>query len=272
MDEEPVPLPQAMAMSVKDWLSIWPFSSSMKCKYPQVPSELDPPTGMTYGLRPASRSLPSLIRRSSSLPMLVYSSFVTCSICAPTSLSTNRFPVRPGSESTAARLLRSMRKQSRPKYLDATAVARQWFDWIPPIVMTLSHPFALASARRNSSFLTLLPLSCIPLRSSRFTKTWTSSGMRGSFHSWIGVGKCPSLTLSLGTGCSMPAHSGGAYGLSMSNMPADPCAWHRRAAVPFRAPSDTAAGRFPRASKRCGRGTRCRAIGCSRTGLGWTAW
>lgn len=38
--------------------------------------------------------------------------------------------------------------------LAATAVARQWLDWIPPTVTTLLLPFSIASARRNSSFLT----------------------------------------------------------------------------------------------------------------------
>ena len=36
----------------------------------------------------------------------------------------------------------------------ATAVARQWLDWMPPIVMSVSAPLARASAMLNSSFLT----------------------------------------------------------------------------------------------------------------------
>ena len=38
--------------------------------------------------------------------------------------------------------------------LAATAVARQWLDWMPPTVTTLSLPFSMASESRNSSFLT----------------------------------------------------------------------------------------------------------------------
>ena len=36
----------------------------------------------------------------------------------------------------------------------ATAVARQWLDWMPPIVISVSAPLARASAILNSSFLT----------------------------------------------------------------------------------------------------------------------
>lgn len=72
----------------------------------------------------------------------------------PTRRSTSRLPTRRGSSSTAARELRSMRWQSRPRYLAATAVARQWLDWMPPMVMTQSWPPALASAMRNSSLRT----------------------------------------------------------------------------------------------------------------------
>ncbi len=38
--------------------------------------------------------------------------------------------------------------------LAATAVALQWFDWMPPIVMTQSCPCATTSAIRNSSLRT----------------------------------------------------------------------------------------------------------------------
>ena len=54
--------------------------------------------------------------------------------------------------------------------------------------------------------LTLLPLSCMPDKSSRLTKSWTSSGRRGTFHAWMGVGKCPNFTLLSGKGArSLPA-------------------------------------------------------------------
>jgi len=69
-------------------------------------------------------------------------------------------------EKELTRLVRSIRKQSRPRYLAATAVARQWLLCMPPMVITQSAPWALASAMRNSSFRTLLPLSCIPVKSS----------------------------------------------------------------------------------------------------------
>jgi hypothetical protein len=51
-------------------------------------------------------------------------------------------------------------------YRAATAVARQWLLCMPPIVITQSAPCSFASASKNSSFLTLLPLSCIPVKSS----------------------------------------------------------------------------------------------------------
>lgn len=64
--------------------------------------------------------------------------------------------------------VRSIRYESRFRYLAATAVARQWLLCIPPTVTTQSAPCATASAKRNSSFRTLFPLSCIPERSSRW--------------------------------------------------------------------------------------------------------
>lgn len=42
---------------------------------------------------------------------------------------------------------------------------------MPPIVMIQSAPCATASAIKNSNFLTLLPLNCIPERSSRYIFT-----------------------------------------------------------------------------------------------------
>lgn len=137
-------------------------------------------------------------RQRTTLPTLAYSSFETRSTCAPTKRSTKRFPVNPGSWSTrtwkkrerenhhwknplnlgwaVAKMrewsntleVRSIRKQSRLKYLAATAVARQWLLCIPPTVIMQSAPCITASANRNSSFLTLLPLNCIPERSSRY--------------------------------------------------------------------------------------------------------
>eukprot|EP01052_Picozoa_sp_SAG31_P023792 SAG31_NODE_1985_length_6715_cov_6.562924_2_plen_126_part_00 len=56
---------------------------------------------------------------------------------------------------------------TRPIRRAATAVARQWFDWIPPTVITQSQPEALASASRNSSLRTLFPDSSLPVQSSR---------------------------------------------------------------------------------------------------------
>ena len=49
----------------------------------------------------------------------------------------------------------------------AKAVARQWFDWTPPQVTSVSGPRASASATWSSSLRALFPESSSPVRSSR---------------------------------------------------------------------------------------------------------
>ena len=81
--------------------------------------------------------------------------------------------------------VRSMRKQSRWRYLAATAVARQWLLWMPPIVTTQSAPCATASAIKNSNFLTLFPLNCIPERSSRYIYIYSASKQLDWLDDWF---------------------------------------------------------------------------------------
>ena len=49
---------------------------------------------------------------------------------------------------------RNMTCGLRPSSREATAVARQWLDWMPPRVMVESQPVCNASASRNSSLRT----------------------------------------------------------------------------------------------------------------------
>jgi hypothetical protein len=69
--------------------------------------------------------------------------------------------------------VRSSSREERPARTAARAVARQWLDWAPPQVITVSAPWASASASRNSSFLTLLPDNSLPVKSSRLKKIST---------------------------------------------------------------------------------------------------
>ena len=115
-----------------------------------------------------------------------------------------------------------------------TAVALVWFDWMPPVVTTQSAPVALASARRNSSFRILLPLSSSPVWSSRLIHTWkrgtrdrtsrrsqnradasglahctshcTSGAAPGRFHRSSGVGRFARSALKAGI-CNKEPHS-----------------------------------------------------------------
>src|SRR4029079_7704335 len=49
------------------------------------------------------------------------------------------------------------------------AVTRAWFDWTPPVVMSVSAPEAFACAATSRIFLTLLPPKANPIVSSRLT-------------------------------------------------------------------------------------------------------
>src|SRR3989441_5936381 len=44
-----------------------------------------------------------------------------------------------------------------PSFAAAAAVARAWFDWTPPAVISVSAPSAFACAATNASLRTLLP-------------------------------------------------------------------------------------------------------------------
>ncbi len=112
-----------------------------------------------------------------------YSSGVTHVIIAPTRWSRSRFA--SGSRGATPR---NRRCGSIPILRAASAVARQWFDWIPPHVMTFVFFVSIASARRSSSFRTLLPESSKPVRSSRLT--WISRPSRADARrsGSIGVG------------------------------------------------------------------------------------
>ena len=102
---------------------------------------------------------------------------------------------------------------SRPQSRAAAAVALQWLDCRPPMVTTLSCPCASASAISNSSFLTLLPPSSLPERSSRLIHHSTPmSCSAGQFHGMSGVGRCPSRIRSSGGGFKCPAHVGARNG------------------------------------------------------------
>ena len=45
-----------------------------------------------------------------------------------------------------------------PSWWPEMVVALLWFDWIPPQVMIVEHPFEMASASKNSSFRTWLKI------------------------------------------------------------------------------------------------------------------
>ena len=65
---------------------------------------------------------------------------------------------------------RRIRWHLSPSCAATKAVARQWFDWIPPQVINAVNPPLLALAAINSSLRTLLPLSTEPVISSRFSQ------------------------------------------------------------------------------------------------------
>jgi len=128
-----------------------------------------------------------------------------------------------------------------------TAVARAWFDWILPRVTTQSFFFSFASARINSSLRTcggdlrqrfsvrsarcsaqrqlgagaarhgaerqgtLLPESCMPVRSSRLIHISTPSGRPGRCQRWMGVGRRARDKRCVG-GLRRDAQGGGVYG------------------------------------------------------------
>ena len=115
---------------------------------------------------------------------------------------------------------RRTRCASRPRYLAATAVARAWLDCTAPMVTTQSASRARASARRNSSLRTLLPLSCAPVRSSRLTYTSHPSGTPGRCQRWTGVGVMASRTRVFGMCRRTRAHAGGSWGVTVSIPPA----------------------------------------------------
>ena len=112
-----------------------------------------------------------------------------------------------------------MRCESSPRYLDATAVALQWLLCTPPIVMTQSALWSIASARRNSSLRTLLPESCMPVRSSRLMYTSQPLGTPGRCQRWIGVGVLARLYRRVGAP-GKSAHAGGDHGLTVIIPPA----------------------------------------------------
>mmetsp|Transcript_3268 Transcript_3268/g.11031 ORF Transcript_3268/g.11031 Transcript_3268/m.11031 type:complete len:205 (-) Transcript_3268:272-886(-) len=165
------------------------LSSSTASRYPQVPSALEPPTGITYGLRPCAASRPASAAVSTACPRVAYSPMVTRCSVAPSMRSSNRLPTRPGSPSTSPAGHRRIRWGSSPTSRAAAAVARQWLDWIPPMVMTQSQPAASASRIRNSSLRTLFPESSRPVMSSRLiTQRTPSSCSSGHAHGISGVG------------------------------------------------------------------------------------
>ena len=70
----------------------------------------------------------------------------------------------------------------------AIAVARQWLEWAPPQVITMSDFCARASARTNSSLRILLPDRAAPVRSSRLTYRSTPNFLLKRRRGCIGVG------------------------------------------------------------------------------------
>jgi hypothetical protein len=69
---------------------------------------------------------------------------------------------------------------------------------------TIAHAAGCEGCERRA----LLPLSCMPERSSRFTCSSTPAGRPGTRHGWMGVGVIAMLTLCLGTwtdGCTLAA-------------------------------------------------------------------
>ena len=180
-----------------------------------------PPTGTTYGRLPSRSSRRRRLSASATLPCAAYSRLVTRWMLAPTARSTRRLPTSPGSPASAIDCgARRMRWESRPRYRAATAVALQWLLCTPPMVMTQSASSSIASARRNSSFLTLFPDSCIPVRSSRLTYTSQPSGVPGRCHRCTGVGVRARWYRRVGAP-GKSAHAGGDHGPTVIIPPAD---------------------------------------------------
>ena len=85
------------------------------------------------------------------------------------------------------------RWQSRPIFAAQMAVVLQWLLVAAPHAMIVSQFFSIASAIKNSSFLTLFPVKSVPVRSSLLIKHLTPSNPKS--HGSIGVGPFAKIAL-----------------------------------------------------------------------------
>ena len=90
------------------------------------------------------------------------------------------------------------RWQSRPIFAAQMAVVLQWLLVAAPHAMIVSQFFSIASAIKNSSFLTLFPVKSVPVRSSLLIKHFTPSNPKS--HGSIGVGPFAKIALISYTG------------------------------------------------------------------------
>ena len=85
------------------------------------------------------------------------------------------------------------RWQSRPIFAAQMAVVLQWLLVAAPHAIIVLQFFSIASAIKNSSFLTLFPVKSVPVRSSLLIKHFTPSNPKS--HGSIGVGPFTKIAL-----------------------------------------------------------------------------
>lgn len=124
--------------------------------------------------------------------------------------------------STSSSLPRRIMCGCMPSCLAAEAVARQWLDCIPPMVMTASADCSSASASKNSSLRSLFPPETHAVSSSLLICKLSGTPHQARSKSCMGVGRAAMSGTRVRGGCGRwllaVHHAGGEYGWHRADM------------------------------------------------------
>ena len=121
--------------------------------------------------------------------------------------------------STSSSLPRRIMCGCMPSCLAAEAVARQWLDCIPPMVMTASADCSSASASKNSSLRSLFPPATHAVSSSLLICKLSGTPHQARSKSCMGVGRAAMSGTRVRGGWLLAVHhAGGEYGWHRADM------------------------------------------------------